>query len=323
MNSSARQRGEDLAPRRRLGQRVRLHVRGERADLALAGLLRPVHGDVGVAHQAVGVEPGPRAGGGDPDRGADPARLAGDRHGLGEQAHDPVRDLLAVRGVGVLEQHGELVAAEPRREIGRPDAAADPLGRRDQHGVARGMARVVVDPLEVVEVEEEHRARPARPRERLVHAAHEQRAVREVGQRVAVRLALQRALQLAHPPDRLLEPVELERHARVARERLEQPQVGGAEPGAGAEPLAEEHHADQARLPRHRRDRRAAHLVLLEVRGQRGRRRDPRHHGRVLVARDTPAARSPARAAPTASTASRRRRPATSAAARRPRRRRG
>ena len=72
---------------------------------------------------------------------------------------------------------------------------------------------------------------PLRPRQRLVHAAHEQRAVGEVGERVAVGLALERALQLAHAPDRLLEAVELERHAGVAGQRLEQAQVGAAEVG--------------------------------------------------------------------------------------------
>ena len=152
------QRGEELVARRRLGQRVRVHVRRERAHLALAGLLRAVHRDVGVAHQVVGVHAGAGARGGDADRRAHPARLAGDRDGLGEQRDDPVRDLLAVALVGVLEQDRELVAAQPRGQVGRPHAAADPLGGGHQHGVAGGVAGVVVDALEVVEVEEEHGA---------------------------------------------------------------------------------------------------------------------------------------------------------------------
>jgi hypothetical protein len=49
------ERGQDLVTGRRLGQRVRVHVRREGAHLALARLLRPVHRDVGVAHEVVGV----------------------------------------------------------------------------------------------------------------------------------------------------------------------------------------------------------------------------------------------------------------------------
>ena len=236
------------------------------AHLALARLLRAVHRDVGAAHQVVGVRAGAGARGGEPDRGAHPARLAGDRDRLGQQRDDPVRDLLAAALVGVLEQHRELVAAQPRGQVGRTDAAADPLGGGDQDGVAGGVAGVVVDALEVVEVEEEHGAGAARAGQRLVQAAHEQRAVGEVGERVAVGLALERALQLAHAPDRLLQAVELQRHAGMAGERLEQPQVRVGEAGRGAEPVAEQHHADQARLAGHGRDHGLVDVVLRQVR---------------------------------------------------------
>ena len=68
----------------------------------------------------------------------------------------------------ILEQHGELVAAQPRdRVAGR--AAQQPLGHLDQQLVAGGVAEAVVDRLEVVEVEEEHGdlCRRAGARERL------------------------------------------------------------------------------------------------------------------------------------------------------------
>ena len=138
-----------------------MHVRRERAHLALAGLLRPVHRDVGVAHEVVGVDAAPAAADAMPidartQHGWPAIVIASD-----EQRDDPVRDLLAVALVGVLEQDRELVAAEPRGEVARPDAAADPLRGGDQHGVAGRVAGVVVDALEVVEVEEEHGARAA------------------------------------------------------------------------------------------------------------------------------------------------------------------
>ncbi len=156
------QRGQQLVARRRLGERVRVHLGREREHLSLARLLRPVHGDVGVAHEVVGVHPRAGVRGADADRGPHPVRPPGDRHRLAEQRDDAMRDLLAAPLVRVLQQHRELVAAQPRGEIRRPHAAADPLGRGDEHRVARGVPGVVVDPLEVVEIEEEHRRR-ARP----------------------------------------------------------------------------------------------------------------------------------------------------------------
>ena len=88
------------------------------------------------------------------------------------------------------EQHdGELVAAEPRdgvapRERLRP-AAAQLLQQR----IADGMTERVVDFLEMVEVETEHRelvvalGKVQRPLQPLA----EQRAVRQIGQRIMAR----------------------------------------------------------------------------------------------------------------------------------------
>ena len=71
------------------------------------------------------------------------------------------RVLLAAQ---VLAQQHELVAAEARRRVARPQHAAQPLGDRQQELVAGRVARAVVDDLEVVEVEEEHRHERLRAR---------------------------------------------------------------------------------------------------------------------------------------------------------------
>ena len=53
------------------------------------------------------------------------------------------------------QQDAELVAAEPRRDVGRAQVAPKSLGHGHQQGVAGGMSETVVDGLEVVEIEEE------------------------------------------------------------------------------------------------------------------------------------------------------------------------
>ena len=79
-----------------------------------------------------------------------------DRHGHGERLEQPVGHLLRGRDVRVLEQHGELVAAQPGSGVTLPDRLADALGDALEQLVADGVAEAVVDVLEVVEVEEHH-----------------------------------------------------------------------------------------------------------------------------------------------------------------------
>jgi hypothetical protein len=95
---------------------------------------------------------------------------------------------------GVLEQHGELVAAEPGDGVPGAGGAGDPL--RDAHGqpVAGGVAEAVVDRLEVVQVEEDDGHGPAVAGvqlEDVLEAVPEQRAVGQPGQRVGEGLAAQ------------------------------------------------------------------------------------------------------------------------------------
>ena len=92
----------------------------------------------------------------------------------------------------VVQQHRELVAAEPGRGVAGPDAAADPVGHRGQQLVAGLVAEAVVDRLEPVQVDEEHAGRLGRLAPRRQHPVEdlqEQAAVRQAGHRVVVRLA--------------------------------------------------------------------------------------------------------------------------------------
>jgi hypothetical protein len=57
--------------------------------------------------------------------------------------------------VGARQQHGELLAAEPAHHVGLADLLPE-LGRqRAQHLVADQVAVTVVDPLEVIDVDQQ------------------------------------------------------------------------------------------------------------------------------------------------------------------------
>ena len=102
---------------------VRVHVRGVGAVAALALGLGPVHGEVGVAQERLGV----LGAGGDPDARADVDLAPLDRDRIGERLEDAARGRGRVGGVvDLLDQDGELVAAEARDRVGR--AAGTPRG---------------------------------------------------------------------------------------------------------------------------------------------------------------------------------------------------
>ena len=144
------------------------HVRPVGADAVLAVLLRPVERAVGQADQLVAVARVRR-------RGRD-AHADRDRADLLElQRGDPLDDrrrrgqraVLVVAG----QEQRELVAAEPERLAG----LAQPRREPREHAVAGRVAEAVVDPLEVVDVDEAERERETPSPERAVAPA---RAVR-------------------------------------------------------------------------------------------------------------------------------------------------
>ena len=101
--------------------------------------------------------------------------------------------------------------------------------------------------------------------QRVLHAVDEQRAVREVGERVVEGLVVQLLLELAQLQDRLLEAVVLERDAGVVGERLEQLQVVVAERADHAEAVGEHDRADHAFLARQHREHRVRDPAAVEI----------------------------------------------------------
>ncbi len=142
----------------------------EQAMLAAAERLGAVHGDVRGAHQgfdAVAMVGADRDADGSADVDAVPVKL----EGLGNGDRDAARDTLDLGGRADLrEEQSEFVAGQARQQ--RPaadrfgdlggDDDAQPVRDHDQQLVAPGMAEAVVDHLEAVEVDEQHRAAAAR-----------------------------------------------------------------------------------------------------------------------------------------------------------------
>ena len=101
-------------------------------------------------------------------------------------------------GARLREQHGELVAAEPRQQIGLAQPLAEHRGDRADQLVPCRMAEGVVHVLEVVEVQQQHGALAsvARvPREVRLELVLEAAPVGEAGERIMVGEVLEPALE--------------------------------------------------------------------------------------------------------------------------------
>ena len=150
------------------------------ADAVLAVLLRPVERVVGEPDQLVALASMVGEGG---DAGADRDRA----HLVEVERRDPADDRVRGRERGgfvvLREQDRELVAAEPERLA----ALAEPSGDLRQHLVAGRVAEAVVDPLEVVDVDEAERQRQIvllRRSELALQPLVEVAMVAEAGERV-------------------------------------------------------------------------------------------------------------------------------------------
>ena len=115
---------------------------------------------------------------------------------------DPLGDRLRERRRAVRQDHRELLAAEARHRVHRPDALAE----RDRHvledDVAGLVAVRVVDALEVIDVDHQHERRLAGARDAVDLARQRQLEVAPVGQ-AGERIA---ARELAQAVDHRLQP---------------------------------------------------------------------------------------------------------------------
>ncbi len=173
------------------------HIAGPAAVLCL------VHGQVGVPQQRFGAVV-PADGDCDADAGtqdellvADPERFC---HGR-QQAVGNGQQLVVA--ADFLAHDNEFVTAEAGGAVDRPQMTGQPLGGHPQQLVTGAVAGRVVDRLEAVQVDEDHRYRravPARPCEGLFQAVLQQPTVGEPRQAVVHGVVGQELLRL--PPAR-------------------------------------------------------------------------------------------------------------------------
>jgi hypothetical protein len=128
----------------------------EELDRAAAGGLRPVHRGVGVPEEALGVRVA--LGEGDPERAGQVPLAFAEREWFGEHGEDA----LGYGGKSVLrgdslDDERELVAAQPGDRFRLAESRPQPVAELDEQLVAGAVPERVVDELEVVDVEEQHR----------------------------------------------------------------------------------------------------------------------------------------------------------------------
>ena len=168
-----------------LGHHRPAHRRLELPHAGLAGGLRRIHRDVGVPQHVPGVAADLLD---DADADRDPDRPPGELDRRAERVQQPAGGPQSgARGV-VLDQHRELVPAEPGDHVVRPDRGDQPLGQPDQQPVAGLVPERVVDGLEPIQVEQQQGQPAAAAGHPLGpgHLGRQQGPVAEPGQRVRV-----------------------------------------------------------------------------------------------------------------------------------------
>ena len=124
--------------------------------------------------------------------------------------------------VGTFEQDAELVAADPRHHVALAHAALEQSRDLDQGLVAGAMAERVVDRLQSVEVDEQHRSMgvvPANARDQPLELAAEAAAIGKIDQTVLMREMvelLHALLKLRHLPPQPADLLDQPLHVGVS-----------------------------------------------------------------------------------------------------------
>ena len=131
--------------------------------------------------------------GGDADAHADRQVVLGEWR-VANCVHQAIRGLGRCRGAGLLEEHAELVAAKAGERVLCSEACGHPRRGNLQHVVANVVTAGIIDELEAVQVEVQHRelvaATPCSVF-RVTDAIHEQLAVRQARERIVGGLAFE------------------------------------------------------------------------------------------------------------------------------------
>ena len=79
---------------------------------------------------------------------------------LGKALADPLGHRHRLVAAGIDQHGGKFLAAEPADQIGPAHRLARGIGENFQHAVAERVAEAVIDRLEVIEIDQQHRGRP-------------------------------------------------------------------------------------------------------------------------------------------------------------------
>jgi len=183
---------------------VGLHGGFVEADAVAAQVLGAVHGGVGLAQQVfhalatLGEQRDANAARGAVEVGGNGVRRLQHRADLlgHQQGRAPGRFHV---GGHVVHQHHELVAAQPGHGVARAQLLCEALGHLHQQRIAHGVPARVVDLLEVVEVDIEHRPHLGGIEgavQGVFHAVEQHAPVGQAGEAVEVRQLVRARLGL-------------------------------------------------------------------------------------------------------------------------------
>ena len=170
----------------------------------------------------------------------DDTQADADRHGVvvptERQGHDPFADALGhierAERVGVGQEKNERPAREAGQHIGLPQRFAAGFGDALQQGVTAAVAEAVVDPFEMIGVNQHQRAiGVVAPRQRPFALDHIEKmaAVEDAGQRVERGVTRHRAVQLIEMGDQAQKQIA---------QRTANAQSAGRGTNAGDDPVA-------------------------------------------------------------------------------------
>ncbi len=96
-----------------------------------------------------------------------------------------------------VEQQHEFIAADPRQDVGVAQIHCEPLGHLDQQRITDGVAVIIVDVLEIIDVEkcEREMVRNAVARQKRIDAMFDHPPCRQAGQLVIIGRTEQRILE--------------------------------------------------------------------------------------------------------------------------------
>src|SRR5262245_2627768 len=175
-------------------------------DAILAGSLGRVERLVGCAHQGVGRGLHVLGQGRDAEARGDGLPVGEVERG--QHVADPVRVQAGAALGGLDEQHGELVAAVAADHVDAAGGLEEDVGDAPERLVARGVTELVVDLLQTVQVEQDHRDRvveSAVARDLLREPDGEEAAIVEPGDLVPERVLLEPRIAGLDVPERVVE----------------------------------------------------------------------------------------------------------------------